>query len=138
MREAMIQVVTEATFTLLMGVIAVLFAYLSKLLAKSQKMNHIAAAMRELELVVTNIVGDLQQTVVDGLKEASEDGKLSKTDIEWLGKQLIEKASAQISAPAAETLLAAGVDIEGMIHSIAEAWIAEIKRDEENSYGDKH
>lgn len=132
MREAMIQVVTEATFTLLMGVIAVLFAYLSKLLAKSQRMSHIAAAMRELELVVTNIVGDLQQTVVDGLKEASADGKLSKTDIEWLGKQLVEKASAQISVPAAETLMAAGVDIEGMIHSIAEAWIAEIKRDGEH------
>lgn len=132
MREAMIQVVTETMFTLLMAVIAVLFAYLSKLLAKSQRMNHVAAAMRELELVVTNIVGDLQQTVVDGLKEASADGKLSKTDIEWLGKQLIEKASAQISVPAAETLMAAGVDVEGMIHSIAEAWIAEIKRDGEH------
>lgn len=137
MREAMIQVVTEVMFTTLMAVIAVLFAYLSKLFAKSKRLEHIALAMNELEGVVTNIVGDLQQTVVDGLKEASADGKLSKDDIEWLGKQLIEKASAQISAPAAETLVAAGVDIEGMIHSIAEAWIAEIKRDEVN-YGDKH
>jgi len=137
MREAMIQVVTEVMFTTLMAVIAVLFAYLSKLFAKSKRLEHIALAMNELEGVVTNIVGDLQQTVVDGLKEASEDGKLSKNDIEWLGKQLIEKATKQISVPAAETLVAAGVDIEGMIHSIAEAWIAEIKRDEAN-YGDKH
>ena len=65
---------------------------------------------------------------VEGLKAASENGKLSKTDIEWLGKQLVDKATKQLSAPAAETLVAAGVDIEGMIHSIAEAAIAEIKR----------
>lgn len=132
MREAMIQVVTEVMFTTLMAVIAVLFAYLSKLFAKSKRLEHVALAMNELEGVVTNIVGDLQQTVVDGLKEASEDGKLSKNDIEWLGKQLIEKATKQISVPAAETLVAAGVDIEGMIHSIAEAWIAEIKREGEH------
>lgn len=132
MKEAMIQVVTEVMFTTLMAVIAVLFAYLSKLFAKSKRLEHVALAMNELEGVVTNIVGDLQQTVVDGLKEASEDGKLSKNDIEWLGKQLIEKATKQISVPAAETLVAAGVDINGMIHSIAEAWIAEIKREGEH------
>lgn len=137
MREVFIEVGTQIVFDLLMLLVGVLFAYLSKLIAKSHRLNHISAATLELERVVTNIVGDLQQTVVDGLKAASDDGKLSKTDIEYLGKQLIEKAAAQISVPAAETLTAAGVDIEGMIHSIAEAWIAEIKRDETN-YGDKH
>lgn len=132
MREVFIEVGTQVVFDLLMLMVGVLFAYLSKLVAKSKKLEHIAIAMNELERVVTNIVGDLQQTTVEGLKAASEDGKLSKTDIEWLGKQLIEKATAQISAPAADTLTAAGVDIEGMIHSIAEAWIAEIKREGEH------
>lgn len=132
MREAMINVGTQIVFDLLMLLVSVLFAYLGKLIAKSKKMEHIAIAMNELERVVTSIVGDLQQTTVDGLKAASENGKLTKNDIEWLGKQLIEKAAAQISSPAAETLTAAGVDIEGMIHSIAESWIAEIKREGEH------
>ena len=132
MREVFIQVGTQIIFDLLMLFVGVMFAYLSKLLTKSKNLEHIAASMNELERVVTTIVGDLQQTTVEGLKAASEDGKLTKTDIEWLGKQLIEKASAQISAPAADTLISAGVDIEGMIHSIAEAWIAEIKREGEH------
>ena len=132
MREVFIEVGTQVVFDLLMLLVGVLFAYLSKLIAKSKQLEHIAISMNELERVVTNIVGDLQQTVVEGLKEVSEDGKLSRTDIEWLGKQLVEKTAAQISAPAAETLKAAGVDIEEMIHSIAEAWIAEIKREGEH------
>lgn len=132
MREVMIEVGTQIVFDLLMLLVGVLFAYLSKLIAKSKRLEHIAISMSELERVVTNIVGDLQQTVVERLKAESEDGKLTKTDIEYLGKQLIEKAAAQISAPAAETLTAAGVDIESMIHSIAESWIAEIKREGEH------
>lgn len=132
MREVFIEVGTQIVFDLLMLLVGVLFAYLSKLIAKSKKLEHIAIAMSELERVTTNVVGDLQQTVVDGLKAASENGKLSKNDIEWLGKQLIEKAAAQISIPTAETLQAAGVDIEAMIHSIAESWIAEIKREGEH------
>ena len=132
MREVFIEVGTQVVFDLLMLVVSVLFAYLTKLIAKSKKMEHIAVAMAELENVVTNVVGDLQQTVVEGLKEASENGKLSKTDIEWLGKQLIEKVGKQISEPAANTLYAAGVDVESMIHSIAEAMIAEIKREGEH------
>lgn len=132
MREVFIEVGTQVVFELLMLLVGVLFAYLSKLIAKSKKLEHISIAMNELERVVTNIVGDLQQTTVEGLKAASEDGKLSKTDIEYLGKLLIDKASKQISAPAADTLVAAGVDIEGMIHSIAEAWISEIKRESDH------
>ena len=132
MREVFIQVGTQIIFDLLMLFVGVMFAYLSKLISKSKNLEHIAASMDELERVVTAIVGDLQQTTVEGLKAASEDGKLSKTDIQWLGEELIKKASAQISAPAADTLISAGVDIEGMIHSIAEAWIAEIKREGEH------
>ena len=132
MREVFIQVGTQILFDLLMLFVGVMFAYLSKLISKSKNLEHIAASMDELERVVTAIVGDLQQTTVEGLKAASEDGKLSKADIQWLGEELIKKASAQISAPAADTLISAGVDIEGMIHSIAEAWIAEIKREGEH------
>lgn len=132
MRDVLIEVGTQVLFELLMLVIGVVFAYLGKLLGKSRKLEHIAIATEELEKVVKVIVGDLQQTVVEKLKEASADGKLSKEDIEKLGEMLVEKVGQQISSPAADTLYAAGVDIENMIHSIAEAYIAKIKR--ENGY----
>ena len=132
MREVFIEVGTQVIFELLMLLVGVLFAYLGKLIAKSKKLEHISYAMIELEAVVNNVVGELQQTTVEVLKAATEDGKLTKADIKYLGEQLIAKATAQLSNPAAETLTAAGVDIEGMIHSVAESWIAEIKRGAEH------
>ena len=128
MREVLIEVGTQIIFELLMLLVGVLFAYLGKLLAKTKKMEHINMAMYELESVVKNVVGEIQQTTVDGLKEASADGKLTKDDIEWLGRLLVDKAAKGLSVPAVDTLNAAGVDIESMIHSFAEACIAEIKR----------
>ena len=127
MKDVLIEVGTQICFDILMLVISIAFAYLTKYLAKSQRLNHIARAMSELEGIVVSIVGELQQTTVDGLKEASADGKLTMQEIEALGLTLVDKAKKQLSDPAAETLVAAGGDIESMIHSIAEAWIASIK-----------
>ena len=130
MREVLIEVGTQIIFELLMLLVGVLFAYLGKLLAKTKKMEHINMAMYELESVVKNVVGEIQQTTVDGLKEDSADGKLTKVEIKHLGSLLVSRSLDRLSAPASETIAAAGIDIESMIHTIAEAWIAEIKRGE--------
>lgn len=127
MKDVFIEVGTQICFDILMLVISVAFAYLTKYIAKSQRLQHIALAMDELEGIVVSIVGELQQTTVEGLKEASADGKLTAQEIEALGLTLVDKAKKQLSNPAADTLVAAGVDIESMIHSIAEACIASIK-----------
>ena len=132
MREAFIEIGTQLLFELLLLVVSVSFAYISKAVTKSKKLEHIAIAMNELETVVVAVVGELQQTTVEGLKAASADGKLSKADIEYLGKQLVDKVAKGLSNPAIETLNAAEIDVESMIHSFAEAWIAEIKRSGEH------
>lgn len=129
MKEVFIEVGTQVIFELLMLLIGVIFAYLSKLLAKSKQLEHIAAATEELEKVVKIVVGDLQQTIVEGLKAASVDGKLSNEEIYDLGRLLMQKVKEQISNPASETIKAAGIDMEEMIHSIAEAYIERIKRE---------
>lgn len=131
MREVIIEVAVKVLGAVLMGVVSVFFAYIGKWIAKTKKLETVSAAMDELERVVKAVVGDLQQTIVEKLKEASEDGKLTKTDIEYLGQELVCRVADQLSYPAAETLAAAGADIEGMIHSIAEAFISELKRDAE-------
>lgn len=127
MREAIIEVGTQILFEIFLLVLSIGFAYISKALAKTKKLEHVSLAMDEMREVVIAVVGELQQTAVEGLKAASEDGKLSKNDIEWLGKQLVDKVAKGLSTPAIDTLNAAGVDIESMIHSIAEACIASIK-----------
>ena len=129
MREVIIEVVVQVIGALLMGVIGVAFAYLTKLVGKTKELEHVASAMDELESVVTTVVGDLQQTIVENLKAASADGKLSQEDIYDLGKLLVMKVKEQLSNPASTTIQAAGIDMTEAIHSIAEAYIAKIKRE---------
>ena len=128
MREVLIEVGTQVLFELLLLVLSVAFAFIGKWLAKHEKLKTVAAAMEEVQMLARETVNELEQTTVENLKAATEDGKLSKTDIEWLGQQLIEKVAAKMSVPAEETLRAAGVDVVALIHSAAEAFIAEIKR----------
>ena len=128
MREVIIEVLVQVIATVLLGTVSIAFAYAGKWMGQTKKLETVAAAMSQLEDVVQNVVGELQQTMVEGLKAASVDGKLSQEDIYDLGKLLVRKTSEQLSNPAASTLKAAGIDIENMIHSIAEAYIERIKR----------
>lgn len=128
MREAIIEVAVQVIGAILMGIVGIVFAYIGKWMGQTKKLETVSAAMEQLEAVVKNVVGELQQTMVESLKDASVDGKLSQEDIFDLGKLLVAKANEQLSNPASETLKAAGIDIEAMIHSIAEAYIERIKR----------
>lgn len=129
MREVIIEVAVQVIGAILLGVVSVVFAYIGKWMGKTKKLEMVSAAMDELERTVKAVVGDLEQTVVEKLKANAVDHKLSRTDIEYLGQELIARVADQLSFPAAQALSAAGCDVESMIHSIAEAFIAEIKRD---------
>lgn len=131
MREAIIEVTVQVITAVLLGVVSIAFAYVGKWMGQNKKLETISSAMNQLEGVVQSVVGELQQTMVEGLKDASVDGKLSNEDIYDLGKLLVQKATEQLSNPAAATLEAVGIDIEGMIHSVAEAYIERIKRGNE-------
>lgn len=130
MREVIIEVAVQVIGAILLGIVSIAFAYIGKWMGKTKKLETVSAAMDELERTVKSVVGDLQQTLVDKLKEASENHKLSTADIEYIGKELIQRVGSQLSVPAAQTLYAAGCDVESMVHSIAEAYIAKIKRGE--------
>lgn len=129
MREVIIEVAVQVIGAILLGIVSIAFAYIGKWMGKTKKLETVSAAMDELERTVKSVVGDLQQTIVDELKAKSEDHKLSKTDIEYIGNELVSRVADQLSFPAANTLHAAGCDVEGMIHSMAEAFIAKIKRE---------
>ena len=128
MREVIIEVAVQVIGAILMGIVGIVFAYIGKWMGQNKKLETVSAAMEQLEAVVKNVVGELQQTTVEQMKAATEDGKLTKEDIKALGETLIIQATSQLSDPAASTLEAAGVDVESMIHSMAEAYIERIKR----------
>ena len=128
MREVIIEVAVQVIGAILMGIVGVVFAYIGKWMGQTKKLETVAAAMEQLDTVVCNVVGELQQTMVEHLKASTADGKLSEEDIYDLGKLLVLKTKEQLSDPTAKTLEATGIDMETMIHSIAEAYIERIKR----------
>lgn len=125
--ETIISIVANLVITL----IGVLGAWLVAQIGKNQKLNTINAAVGELTNAAETTVLELQQTVVEGMKAASADGKLTKDEIAELGKLLLEGTLKKMSASGIKVLQAANVDINAIITGAGEALIAKMKRDGE-------
>ena len=113
--------IAAAFFIALIGVFG---AWLTAKLGKSTQLDTVNRAQQELIKLAQITVGELKQTVVDGMKAASKDGKLTKYEIAQLGQLLYEKTTAKLSASAMDVLTAAQVDITALITGTAEHLIA--------------
>ena len=118
--------ITAAFFIALIGVFG---AWLTAKLGKATQLDTVNRAQQELIKLAQITVGELKQTVVDGMKAASKDGKLSKEEIAQLGQMLFEKTTAKLSASAMDVLTAAQVDISALITGTAEHLIGQMKED---------
>lgn len=121
--ENAVQVVS----TLLLMLIGVLGAWISAKIAKREELKNISVATAEATKAAQTTVLQLQQTTVEHLKAASADGKLTKDEIDSLGKALLEGTIAKMSAPAVKLLNAAGVDLSELIKGVGDAMIAGMK-----------
>ena len=128
MNEVIIELVAKIVGTLLLPAIGVAGTWLTAKIAKRQELASIAAATDDATEAARRTVLELQQTVVDGMKSACEDGKLSEAEIEHLCALLLEKALAQMSNPAKQVLAAAGKDVCAIIQSAGEAMILAMKK----------
>ena len=72
-------------------------------------------------------VGELKQKVVDGMKAAADDGKLSDEQIQELQRELLAKTLEKLDAPTKDVLAAAGADICAIIAGVGEDWVRELK-----------
>ena len=127
MVDAMIEVVTAALFDLILAALTVLLAWIGSKIAENKKLANINAAKMEADDAVFQTVAELQQTVVEGLKAAAEDGKLTPEEISELSYQVLYKTLRKMSQPSIELLRAAGVDLEAYIQGAAEKWVASLK-----------
>ena len=128
MVEVIIENVVNILATLLITLIGVFGAWLTTKLAKKAELNAINAAQQEVITMAQITVGELQQTIVEKLKAAHEDKKLTGAEINALGETLIQKTMEKMSAPAKNLLNAAGVDIIALIHGAGEDWITSLKK----------
>ena len=116
--------IAAAFFIALIGVFG---AWLTAKLGKATQLDTVNRAQQELIKLAQITVGELKQTVVDGMKAAHKDGKLSKEEIAQLGHLLFEKTTAKLSASAMDVLTAAQVDISALITGTAEHLIGQMK-----------
>lgn len=113
--------IAAAFFVALIGVFG---AWLTAKLGKATQLDTVNRAQQELIKLTQITVGELKQTVVEGLKAAYKDGKLTKEEIAQLGQLLYEKTTAKLSASAMNVLTAAQVDISALITGTAEQLIS--------------
>jgi hypothetical protein len=116
--------IATAFFIALIGVFG---AWLTAKLGKATQLDNVNRAQQELIKLTQITVGELKQTVVDGMKAAHKDGKLTKEEIAQLGQLLYEKTTAKLSASAMDVLTAAQVDVSALITGTAEHLIAGMK-----------
>ena len=116
--------IAAAFFIALIGVSG---AWLTAKLGKATQLDTVNRAQQELIKLAQITVGELKQTVVDDMKAASKDGKLTKDEIVQLGQLLFEKTTAKLSASAMDVLTAAQVDISALITGTAEHLIGQMK-----------
>lgn len=128
MNEVIIETAVQIVATLILTLIGVLGTWLTAKIAKRNELANISAATNEVIGAAQLTVLELQQTVVDGWKAASADGKLSQEEITQLGTMLIEKTMEKMSDSAKNLLTAAGVDITAIIKGAGEAMVQNMKQ----------
>lgn len=128
MYEVIIELVAKIVGMLLLTAIGVAGTWLTAQIGKRHELAAISAATADATEAAQRVVLELQQTMVESMKAASEDGKLSDSEIEQLGALLLNKALAQMSEPAKKVLEAAGKDISAIIHGAGEAMILAMKK----------
>lgn len=129
MTDIIIEVIVQAVGAIALMAITLLGTWLTSLIGKKTALININLAKDEVIGAAQLTVEELQQTLVEGLKAAHEDGKLTNDEIAELGKQLLEGTWAKMSKPTADLLEAAGVDLVNLIQGAGEAWLLELKKE---------
>lgn len=125
--QVIVENLLEIVSAVVISLIGILGAWVTTKLAKNKDLENVAKATEEVQLVAEKTVRELQQTMVEGFKEANADGKLTKEEISMLNKALLDKTMADMSVPAIKVLNAAGVDISALITTFGESIIQKIK-----------
>lgn len=128
MTEIIIETGVQILAELALALLGLLGAWVLSKMAKHNELSNIAAATNEATHAAQETVLALQQTVVEGMKAAHEDGKLTEQEVQELGVMLLNTAMRKLSDPAKQVLTAAGKDICTIIQDAAEAMILNMKK----------
>lgn len=133
--NALIENGVQVAVSLVVALIGVAGTWLSIQIGKVKKLQTVKLATDEAKDAAITTVLELQQTVVDDLKAAAVDGKLTKEEIAKLKNDLISMSMAKLSDTSVKILTAAGVDISAIIAGVGEALIQKLHTVENNKPG---
>lgn len=125
--QIVVQYVAEILALVIISALGILGAFILNKIGKNKNLENIAEATSQVIGAAQETVRRLQQTLVDGYKEAAPDGKLTPEQIMELKQRTIEITMETLSTPVLELLTRAKVDIEKLITNAAEAYINELK-----------
>lgn len=125
--NAFIEHGVQVAVSLVVALIGVAGTWLSIQIGKVKKLQTVQLATDEAKDAAITTVLELQQTVVDDLKAAAVDGKLTKEEIAKLKNDLITMSMAKLSDTSVKILTAAGVDISAIIAGAGEAMVGQMK-----------
>lgn len=125
--NALIENGVQVVVSLAVALIGVAGTWLSIQIGKVKKLENVRLATEEAKDAAMTTVLELQQTVVDDLKAAAADGKLTEGERAELKQKLLTMAMAKLSQTSVNILTAAGVDISAIITGAGEAMVGNIK-----------
>ena len=125
--NALIDSGVQVFAALVTALIGVAGTWLTVQIGKVKQLQTVQIATDEAKNAAITTVLELQQTVVDDLKAAAVDGKLTKEEIAKLRNDLLAMSMAKLSNASVKVLTAAGVDISAIITGAGEAVIAQLK-----------
>ena len=127
--NALIENGVQVAVSLVVALIGVAGTWLSIQIGKAKKLQTVEMATDEAKDAAITTVMELQQTVVDDLKAAAVDGKLTKEEISKLKNDLLSMSMTKLSDTSVKILTAAGVDISAIIAGAGEALIKKMKNE---------
>lgn len=125
--NALIDSGVQVLVALVVALIGVAGTWLTTQIGKVKQLQTVQIAVDEAKNAAVTTALELQQTVVDDLKAAAVDGKLTKEEIAKLKNDLLAMSMAKLSNASVKVLTAAGVDISAIITGAGEAVIAQLK-----------
>lgn len=125
--QTVIQYVAEIIVLILISALGIFSTWILSKIKEKKNLTNISIAIEQVTLAAQETVRRLQQTVVDGLKELSPNGKLTPEQIQELKAQTQAIVREQLSQPTIDLLTAAKIDLEALITNAAESYINVMK-----------
>lgn len=125
--QVIIQYAAEIMALVVISAIGILGTFILNKINKNQNLKNIGEATYQVIEAAQETVRRLQQTMVEGMKELAEDGKLTPEQIAQLKEETLRITLENLGSPILDLLLAAKVDVAGLITNAAEAYINEMK-----------